>query len=90
MKDFESRESAHYDFEKEFPGRLQKGIQYQNSEFDHGMLRLWPDGRLCISRINKRKDAWVFVRLATEEDIERVKKMLSAGKKAEELFGESK
>lgn len=70
-----------------YEARIDKGIQYQNSEFDHAMLRKWPDGRLCVSRLNKKKDAWVFVRLATEEDIERIKKMLTSATKAEELFG---
>lgn len=90
MSDFEPREGALYDLEAEFPGRLQKGIQYKDKEFDHAMLRTWPDGRTCISRMNRNKTAWVFVRLATIEDITAIKKMLAAKKNEIKLFGEKK
>jgi hypothetical protein len=74
--------------EEPYEARIHKGIQYHDSEFEHAMIRLWPDGRLCISRLNKRKDAWVFVRLATDNDVKRVKKMLSAKKNVFDLLGD--
>lgn len=70
--------------------RIHTGIQYKDKEFDHAMIRTWPDGRTCVSRLNRRKDAWVFVRLATDEDIAAIKKMLAAKKNAEAFFGEKK
>lgn len=72
---------------RSYEARIREGIQYKNSEFAHAMLRTWPDGRTCISRLNKKQNAWVFVRLATDEDIAAVQKMLAAKKNADAFFG---
>lgn len=90
MSDIEPRDMALAEFEKEHPDQINKGVQYKSAEFDHAMLRKWPDGRLCVSRLNRKKNAWVFVRNATVEDIERIRKMLGDAKKAQELFGAEK
>lgn len=73
-----------------YEARIREGIQYKDTEFAHAMLRTWPDGRTCISRLNKKENAWVFVRLATAEDIAKIKRFLEAKKNAIELLGEPK